>query len=200
MRLRCLILLALLSFASAHAAGNDAARSVYESAKKAADTRYSEDRKLCADEPNSAQRMQCLRDAKEEHTKALATAEKKLKAANTSVRSAPVCSDCGKVISVKVTEKDGDAGPTGLIAGGVVGGLLGNQVGKGRGKDLATIAGIAGGAYAGHKVEGKMNKVKTWTVSVRFDNGDERAYHFDHDPAMVAGDPVKAAGSSIVRR
>jgi outer membrane lipoprotein SlyB len=114
--------------------------------------------------------------------------------------SEPACSDCGKVVSVKVIEKDGDAGPAGLIAGGVVGGLLGNQVGQGRGKSLATIAGIAGGAYAGHKVEGKMNKTKTWTVSVRFDNGEERAYNFDHDPAMIAGDPVKAAGGSIVRR
>ncbi|MBE0626204.1 MAG: glycine zipper 2TM domain-containing protein [Burkholderiales bacterium] len=200
MKQRCLILLALLSFASAHAAGNDAAKSAYESAKKAADTRYSEDQKLCADESTSARRMQCLRDAKEEHTRALASAQSKLEAANISAPSATVCSDCGNVTSVRMTEKDGDAGAVGLIAGGVVGGLLGNQVGKGRGKDLATIAGVAGGAYAGNKVEGKMNKVKTWTVSVRFDNGEERAYNFDHDPAMLAGDPVRAAGSSIVRR
>lgn len=200
MKLRCLMLLALLSFASAHAVGDDAAKSAYESAKKAADTRYSEDQKLCADESTSARRMQCLRDAKEEHTKALAAAAARLETANKSAQNVASCSDCGKVIAVRVTEKDGDAGPVGLIAGGVVGGLLGNQVGQGRGKSLATVAGIAGGAYAGHKVEGKMNKAKTWTVSVRFDNGDERAYNFDHDPAMIAGDPVRAAGSSIVRR
>lgn len=67
-------------------------------------------------------------------------------------------------------------------------------------KDLATIAGAAGGAYAGHKIEGKMNKIKTWSVSVRFDNGDEHVYNFDHDPAMLTGDLVKASGASIVRR
>ncbi len=48
--------------------------------------------------------------------------------------------------------------------------------------------------------EGEMNKIKTWSVSVRFDNGDERVYNFDHDPAMIAGDLVKASGASIVRR
>lgn len=55
-------------------------------------------------------------------------------------------------------------------------------------------------AYAGNKIEGKMNKIRTWSVSVRFDNGTERVISFDHNPGMVAGDPVKAAGSSIVRR
>jgi outer membrane lipoprotein SlyB len=195
-----LMLLALLSVAAAYGATDDAAQSAYDSAKKAADTRYSEDQKLCADETTSSRRMQCLRDAKDEHEKALAAASSKLDAAGKSAQSSPVCNDCGKVTAVKVTEKDGDAGPVGLIAGGVVGGLLGNQVGQGRGKTAATIAGVAGGAYAGHKVEGKMNKTKTWSVSVRFDNGSERVYNFDHDPAMVAGDPVKAAGGSIVRR
>ncbi len=45
-----------------------------------------------------------------------------------------------------------------------------------------------------------MNKIRTWAVAVRFDNGDERVFDFDHDPAMAAGDPLKAAGGSIVRR
>jgi outer membrane lipoprotein SlyB len=195
-----LMLLALLNIAAAYAAGDDAPKAAFDNAKKAADARYSEDQKLCADEATSSRRMQCLRDAKDEHAKALATASHTFEAASKPAQAATVCSDCGRVTTVRVSEKDGDAGPVGLIAGGVVGGLLGNQVGKGRGKDLATIAGVAGGAYAGHKVEGKMNKTKSWSVSVRFDNGDERVYNFDHDPAMVAGDAVKAAGSSIVRR
>ena len=200
MKLRFLTLLALLCAAGAHAAGDEAAKSAYENAKKAADTRYSADRKLCEDASSSTMRMQCLRDAKQEHEKALAAAESKLTAASQSAKSAPVCSDCGKVTAVKMTEKDGEAGPVGMIAGGVAGALLGNQVGKGTGRSVATIAGAAGGAYAGHKIEGKMNKVKTWTVSVRFDNGEERAYNFDHDPGMIPGDQVKAAGNSIVRR
>jgi hypothetical protein len=45
-----------------------------------------------------------------------------------------------------------------------------------------------------------MNKIRTWAVTVGFDNGDERVFSFDHDPGMAAGEPVKAAGSSSVRR
>lgn len=41
----------------------------------------------------------------------------------------------------------------GMAIGGVAGGLLGNQVGSGKGRTLATVAGAAGGAYAGKKVQ-----------------------------------------------
>lgn len=193
MKRRFLVALALLCVASAHAASDDAAR-------KQADYRYREDQKLCGDEATSARRMQCLRDAKQEHTRALTAAKHKPGVANQSGQAAAACNDCGKVTSVRISEKDGEAGPVGLIAGGVAGALLGRQVGKGTGRDVATVAGAAGGAYAGHKIEGKMKKVKTWAVSVRFDNGDERVFNFDHDPGMAAGDAVKAAGSGIVRR
>ncbi|MBE0613137.1 MAG: glycine zipper 2TM domain-containing protein [Burkholderiales bacterium] len=200
MKRRFLTLLALLSVAVAHAANDEPVKPAYQTAINAADQRYGEDRKLCADEATAALRMQCLRDAKEEHTRALNAAGKKPTAPPPAVRRSTICNDCGKVTAVRVSEKEGDAGPVGVIAGGLAGALLGRQVGKGSGKDLATIAGAAGGAYAGHKIEGKMNKVKTWSVSVRFDNGDERVYNFDHDPAMLAGDLVKASGAGIVRR
>ena len=200
MKRQFLMLLALLSAAAVHAAGDEAAKSAYEAAKKAADNRYSEDRMLCADESSSARRMQCLRDAKEEYTRALAAAGKQQAEASMAVPDAAVCKDCGRVSAIRMSEKDGAAGPVGVIAGGLAGALLGHQVGKGTGKDLATIAGAAGGAYAGHTIEGKMNKIKTWAVSVRFDNGEERVFNFDHDPAMAAGDPVKISGGSIVRR
>ncbi len=184
---RCYLLLltlTLMNTGALYAAGDDAA-------KKAAD-RYDQDKKLCADESNSSRRMQCLRDAKEEYDKALAAAGK-------APATAP-CNECGKVTGVKVAEKEGKGGPVGMIAGGVVGGLLGHQVGGGRGKDVATIAGAAGGAYAGHTIEGKMKSTKVWEVSVQFENGDQRTFHFEHDPGYAAGDPVKASGSSIVRR
>ncbi len=197
MKRKILLLLMLLGAPAAYAANDVTAQSAYDAAKKTADARYSEDQKLCADESTSARRMQCLRDAKEEHSRALAAAEDKLNAAN---KPAASCTGCGKVSAVKMTEKDGKGGAVGLIGGGVAGALLGHQVGKGTGKDLATIAGAAGGAYAGHKIEGKMNKVKTWAVTVRFDNGEERVFNFDHDPGMSSGDLVKAAGDSVVRR
>lgn len=198
---RCiLMLLALLGAGAACAANDVAAQTAYEAAKNQADARYGEDRKLCADESTSALRMQCLRDARQEHERALAAAAAKLDAANKSAASAAGCSDCGSVTAVSMTERDGQGSAVGMIAGGVAGALLGHQVGKGTGKDLATIAGAAGGAYAGNKIEGKMNKVRTWTVTVRFDNGAQRVFSFDHDPGMAIGDPVKASGASIVRR
>jgi outer membrane lipoprotein SlyB len=200
MKRQFLMFLALIGACSACIADDEAARAGYETAKKQADNRYSDDQKICADESSSSRRMQCLRDAKEERAKALAAAESKLGAESGAGQRAARCNDCGKVIAVRVSEKEGEAGAVGLIAGGVAGALLGHQVGKGTGKDLATIAGAAGGAYAGHKVEGKMKATKTWAVSVRFENGDEGTYSFDHDPGFSAGDPVKAAGSSIVRR
>lgn len=202
MKRRFLMLLALLSAGAAFAAD--------DVAKKAAD-RYAEDQKLCADESTSSRRMQCLRDAKEEYNKALGVAEVKPATATSaaavatpaSAVAAP-CNECGKVTTVRVTENKGKGGPIGMIAGGVVGGLLGHQVGAGRGKDVATVAGAAGGAYAGHKVEEKMTSSKTWAVSVKFENGDERVFNFDKDAGFATGDPVKAVGTStgtsIVRR
>jgi len=212
MRPQSLMFFALMSLSAACAAANEPPLSAVDAAKKEASSRYSEDQKICADESSSARRMQCLRDAKEEHTRALNAAEGKPAAEirpAAEIKASPpppppqsmaVCNDCGRVTAVKVTEKEGDTGAAGMIAGGVIGGLLGHQVGKGRGKDVATIAGAAGGAYAGNKVEGKMKATKTWTVSVRFDNGAERSFNFQNDPGYVTGDPVMASGSGIARR
>ncbi len=110
-----------------------------------------------------------------------------------------VCHDCGKVTSVKVTEQDGRGGAAGVVLGGVAGGLLGNQVGSGTGRSLATVAGAVGGAYAGKHIEGKMNKVRTWTVKVRYDNGHTGSFQFRNDPGMHKGDRVRRADGSLRR-
>jgi outer membrane lipoprotein SlyB len=203
--------LALVGIATFCAAANEPALSAADAAKKDASNRYSEDQKICGDESTSARRMQCLRDAKDEYNRALNAAEGKpaTEARPAEVRppaevkavtSAPLCSDCGRVTGVRVMEKEGETGAAGMIGGAVLGGLLGNQVGRGRGRDVATVAGAAGGAYAGNKIEGNMKKTKTWAVSVRFDGGGDRTYNFDTDPGLMAGDTVKASGNGIVRR
>lgn len=162
--------------------------------------RYAEDKKLCAEESTSSARMQCLRDARAEYDKALVNAKANLKAANAQAAASPACVDCGKVIAVKVLEKEGDGTPLGMIAGGVAGAVLGHQVGRGRGKDLATIAGAAGGAYAGHKIEQNARSSKSWVVTVRLESGEERNFNFDTDPGYASGDLVKLSGSGLVRR
>ena len=167
---------------------------------KEVDATYAADKKLCAEEADSGARMQCLRDAKEQHTKGLAAAKAQTPETGKASASEAACPDCGKVLGVQVVEKKGEGGALGLIAGGVVGGLLGNQVGGGRGNTLATIAGAAGGAYAGKKVEENVKSGTVWAVHVRFNDGQQSAFEFDHDPHFVAGDPVRRSGNTIAPR
>jgi uncharacterized protein YcfJ len=49
----------------------------------------------------------------------------------------------------------------------VAGGVLGHQVGGGKGKTLATVAGAAGGAYAGNQVQKSMQEHDVETTNER---------------------------------
>lgn len=175
---------------------------------KAAATRYASDKTLCGDEANAAARLQCRRDAKAQYDKALAEARARMAAASPSAKSAKPelaakskapCPACGKVLSVTAQEKSAEGGPVGLIAGGAAGALLGHQVGQGTGKDLATIAGAVGGAYAGKKIEERVKSHTVWTVAVQFEDGTQASYAFTQDPGFKAGDAVMKSGNSVVR-
>lgn len=167
---------------------------------KEAKAQYEADKKLCADEASSEARLQCRRDAQAVYDKALA-ASKASKAGTvyTSKAAQPVCADCGHVTAVTVADKAGDSNAVGLIAGGVAGAVLGRQVGGGLGKDLATIAGAAGGAYAGKKIQENMNASKVWTVTVRYTDGRTASFTFEQDPGLAVGAAVKNSGSTLVR-
>jgi outer membrane lipoprotein SlyB len=176
----------------------------YSADSKAAQARYEADKKICNDETSSEVRTQCRRDAKAEYDKAIASAKAQLAAASPAASAPaqpakPVCADCGKVTAITMAEKKGEGSPVGLVAGAVVGGVLGNQVGGGTGKTLATIAGAAGGAYAGKKVEEKAKTHNVWTVSVRYGDGRTANFEFTQDPSMRVGDAVKNSGDTIVR-
>jgi outer membrane lipoprotein SlyB len=110
------------------------------------------------------------------------------------------CHECGKVTSVSVDQKKGEGGALGLIGGGVAGALLGNQVGSGHGRQLATVAGAAGGAYAGKKIEENAKSTKQWVVRVKYEDGREGSFHFDHDPKMQRNDRIRETDGTIVRR
>ncbi len=163
--------------------------------------RYAEDRAICNDERNQGQRMKCLRTAKAEHNAARAQAKTRLASTNTNnqQRSSPSCIDCGRVTAVKVDQKRGDSNALGVVAGGAAGALLGHQVGGGTGKDLATIAGAVGGAYAGKKLQERANATKTWTVEVQYDNGQRGSFSYDADPGVQNGDRVQKAGQFLKR-
>jgi outer membrane lipoprotein SlyB len=111
---------------------------------------------------------------------------------------APVCADCGLVESVREVKAPADPSGLGAAAGGVVGGLLGNQVGKGSGRTIATLIGIAGGAYAGHQVEKTQRTTSRWEVGVRLDNGEYRTVTLDAEPVWRTGDKVRLQGGRLV--
>lgn len=179
----------------------------YAADSQAAQSRYKTDLKLCADEPDSAGRMQCKRDAKAEYERALADAKARQQqagkampaSAQATAKPKALCPDCGKVSAVRLVEREGEGSAVGLIAGGAAGALLGRQVGAGLGKDLATLAGAAGGAYAGKQIEQKVKSHKVWEVTVAYPGGETLHYDFTQDPGLQVGDAVRKSGQSIVR-
>ena len=89
----------------------------------------------------------------------------------------------------------------GTVAGAVIGGVLGHQIGGGTGRDIATVAGAAGGGYAGNRIQKSMQDKDTYTTteqkcatvydrsevpngfSVRYRLGEREAtVRMDHDP------------------
>jgi outer membrane lipoprotein SlyB len=101
------------------------------------------------------------------------------------------CTDCGVVQSVWFTEEKGKTSGVGLVAGGVLGGVLGHQIGGGTGKTVATVAGAAGGAYVGNKVEQNRNTTGKWNVSILMDGGQQRTFVYTNQPTVQKGDRIK---------
>jgi uncharacterized protein YcfJ len=106
----------------------------------------------------------------------------------------------------------------GSLAGAVVGGVLGHQIGGGSGRDLATVAGAAGGGYAGNRIQKNLQDKDTVTATeqkcstvydrsekqlgyeVRYRlDGREATVKMDHDPGdripVRDGQPLLHDGS-----
>lgn len=117
-------------------------------------------------------------------------------------RQQPVaaCANCGSVASVELVEVKGDSpNIIGTIAGGLLGGVIGHQVGGGRGKDLATVVGAVGGAYAGNRVENSRDKTKVYRVAVRLEGGAMQNFDYANDPAVQVGTRVKVENGVLIR-
>lgn len=127
-------------------------------------------------------------------------------AANERTESVPVtppaariCTECGVIDAISVSDKKGDGTGLGAVGGAVVGGLLGNQVGRGNGNTAATVIGAVGGAVAGHEVEKRVKTTKEYQVSVRMEDGSTRSFTFASDPPYVVGDKIKVIDGKLVR-
>lgn len=89
----------------------------------------------------------------------------------------------------------------GTIAGALIGGVVGHQIGGGSGRDIATVAGAAGGGYAGNRIQKNLQDRDTVTTTeqkcatvydsseriigyqVRYRlDGKEATVRMDHDP------------------
>lgn len=110
------------------------------------------------------------------------------------------CTNCGVIESIRVAQVKGQTSGVGAVAGGVAGGLLGNQIGHGGGRTVATIAGAAGGAYAGNAIEKNMKKHTVYRVTVRMDDGRHRTLSLREAPAYSVGDHVRVANGRITQR
>jgi len=87
------------------------------------------------------------------------------------------CMNCGTVVSTHTYQRAAERGSgVGAVGGALLGGILGHQVGSGRGQTLATVAGAAGGAYAGNHVERNMHATTYTDVRVRMARGGYRTF------------------------
>ena len=171
----------------------------YAADSKQAMTRYKEDQKLCSNEPTAAGRMQCKRDAKTEYDNAMASAKARMGNSTPTTAKAASCPDCAQVVAVSQTEKAGEGSAVGMITGGVVGAVLGHQLGGGFGKDLATVAGAAGGAYAGKEIEKRAKTHQVWTVTVKMPNGHTSNFEYASHPGYQVGEMVRVENNRLSR-
>jgi uncharacterized protein YcfJ len=111
-----------------------------------------------------------------------------------------LCNECGTVTDVKTVKKQGEASGAGAVIGGIAGGVLGHQIGSGRGKDVATVAGAAGGAYAGHQIEKSAKSTTQYQVVVKLEDGKTRTFTFSNPTSYKAGDKVKIVDNKLVRQ
>jgi uncharacterized protein YcfJ len=89
----------------------------------------------------------------------------------------------------------------GTVAGAVIGGVIGHQIGGGTGRQLATVAGAAGGGYAGNRIQKNLQDKDTYTATQQkcntvYDSSEKRTGYevryrlgkqegtvkMDHDP------------------
>lgn len=117
-----------------------------------------------------------------------------------SLEAVAACKDCGTVVDVRTIKKEGEGTGAGAVIGGIAGGVLGHQIGSGRGRDVATVAGAAGGAYAGHQVEKSSKATTSYQVVVKLEDGGTRTFSYASPTSYKVGDKVQIVDKKLTRR
>lgn len=108
-----------------------------------------------------------------------------------------ICGECGVVEAVREVAVEPKSSGGGAVAGGVVGGIIGNQIGKGSTRNIATILGAVGGAFAGNHIEKSVKETKRYDVIVRFEDGTTRTFGSETPPAWRSGDRVRLQNGAL---
>ncbi len=108
-----------------------------------------------------------------------------------------LCRDCGTIEGIREVAQEGQGTGLGAVAGTVLGGILGHQVGNGNGRDIATVVGALGGAYAGHTVEKNARSSQQYEVTVRLDDGSMRTITEAQQPQWRSGDRVRVNNNRL---
>jgi outer membrane lipoprotein SlyB len=109
------------------------------------------------------------------------------------------CDNCGTVTSTKSYKVKGQGTGVGAVTGGILGGVVGHQVGGGRGKDVATVAGAAGGAYLGHQTERNVKASMRYQVVVKLESGQTRTFTYRSPTSYRIGDRIKVEQDKLLR-
>jgi uncharacterized protein YcfJ len=111
--------------------------------------------------------------------------------------AASACTNCGRITKIHSYETSNN-GTAGAVIGAVAGGVIGNQIGGGSGKTVATIAGTAGGAYAGKKIADNTTRTRS-KVSVKMDDGHYETCDQGSAKNLHVGDRVQVKGGKAYR-
>ncbi|BBP03624.1 hypothetical protein TPL01_11630 [Sulfuriferula plumbiphila] len=107
------------------------------------------------------------------------------------------CNECGVVEDIRALDTRGQGSGVGAVGGAVVGGVLGHQVGGGRGKEVATVAGALGGAFAGNEIEKRVKSETQYEIAIRFEDGSRQVFTETNPPTWRAGDRVRVVNGEI---
>lgn len=111
-----------------------------------------------------------------------------------------VCASCGVVQSVSPITQSGGSTGAGAVIGAVVGGVAGNQVGGGSGKDIATAAGLVGGALLGNNIEKTRSTSTSYEIVVSMDDGRRQTVTVQNPGGISPGSAVNVSGGDITLR
>ena len=104
----------------------------------------------------------------------------------------------GVVESVReISEPAKTSNGLGPIVGGIAGALIGNQFGHGNGRAVTTVAGAAGGALLGTKVEKDTRGTKHWEILVRLDDGTTRTITSQAAPYWHGGERIRMVDGKL---